>query len=143
MVAKAYQTLKKASEPYTKNGKMYIDVETKGGAIKSVRWYSVEEYNKMYPNDRVKAYFDAKRVFGFDKGYITVFKGVKDFDEEWFKKSPCRFATTFGWYLTSTEEMPKDLPAHLKLEWDEVRTDDNQIKPIDEVKKVILQKFYK
>jgi hypothetical protein len=52
MVAKSYQGLKELSEPFEKNGKMYITIETKSGLSKMVRWYSEREYAKMYPDEK-------------------------------------------------------------------------------------------
>ena len=127
MVAKSYQNLKIISEPFDNNGKLYIRVLTEKGAEKAVRWYSAEEYAKMYPDekkDKTKDpyYKPQKYVLGFDKGYITIFKGYKEeLHEGWFKQSICRFARWWGWYVISTQEVPKDLPTGVtpvKLYWD-------------------------
>ena len=56
-------------------------------------------------------YIPQKYVLGFEKGYITIFRGVKEEHEEWFKQSICRFAKWWGWYVISTQEVPKDLPS--------------------------------
>lgn len=140
MVAKTYQTLRKASEPYEKNKKMYIDVETKKGTIKSVRWYTVDEYNKMYPEAPIKTYKNMKHALGFNNGYITIFKGATKDDEDWFKKSLCRFAKFWGWYVVSTDEVPADKPKHLipyRLRWEDVSTSNEQLKPTEEIKAFI------
>lgn len=141
MVAKTYQTLKKASEPYEKNKKMYIDMETKKGAIKSVRWYTVEEYNKMYPEAQIKVSIDLKHALGFDKGYITIFKGK---DEDWFSNSNCRFHRFWGWYIVSTEEIPDDKPKNIipyHLDWEDVKETDDKLKDEALIKKKIMKLF--
>ena len=125
MVAKSYQGLKELSAPYKHNGKMYITIETKSGNCKDVRWYTEAEYAKLYPNDKFEKaaseyYKTQKYILGFDKGYITIFSGVKPEHEEWFERSICRFARYWGWYVISTEEVPADLPNGVKpvrLDW--------------------------
>ena len=116
LVAKSYQNLTKVGEVFTSSGKNYINVQTKSGSIKQVRVYSESEYAKMYPDiqgDKSKDpyYRPQKYVLGFEKGYITIFRGVKEEHEEWFKQSICRFARWWGWYVISTQEVPKDLPS--------------------------------
>ena len=66
-------------------------------------------------------YKSQKLTLGFDKGYITIFKGVKAVHEEYFKLSICRFAKWWGWYVPSTMEVPTDLPLGVQpvqLFWD-------------------------
>ena len=126
-VAKSYQNLKQLSEPYEHNGKMYVTIETKSGHCKDVRWYNDKEYAKMYPDavpeDKSKDpyYKPQKLVLGFDKGYITIFKGVKPAHEEFFERSVCRLAKWWGWYLPSTMELNEELPLGVqpvRLYWD-------------------------
>jgi hypothetical protein len=133
MVAKSYQNLKQISEPYEKNGRMYIIVEMKSGKQKEVRWYNDNEYAKMYPEERENKvsrakkndpyYLSQKEVLGFQKGYITIFKNTKPEHEEWFRQSICRHTRWWGWYVPSVEEIPADLPAGLepvKLLWEPI-----------------------
>lgn len=128
MVAKSYQGLEIVQGEHKKNGKSYVVVKTKSGGLKEVRWYTDAEYAKMYPDiqgDKSKDpyYRPQKYVLGFEKGYITIFRGVKEEHEEWFKQSICRFARWWGWYLISTEEMPQDLPLGVepvRLDWNMV-----------------------
>lgn len=80
MVAKLYQNLEIVSkEPFWSEGKKYVEVKTSKGAIKVVRWYSDYEYAKLYKEEpdhsKDPFYRTQKSVLGFDKGYITIFKG--------------------------------------------------------------------
>jgi hypothetical protein len=64
-----------------------------------------------------------KDVLGFEKGYITIFKGDTYAVVDWFRERPeCRFHTYWGWYVISTEEVPT-LPAGIEavqLRWEDV-----------------------
>lgn len=120
-VAKSYIELPIVEEPYELNGRMYCKVRKKNGNIQQVRWYTDAEFRKMYPeevkNTRLRT---EKEVFGFEKGYITL---VKTEEIEWLEWSNARFATFFGWYIVSTEEIPEERPDDLKcvrLPWDMV-----------------------
>ena len=84
-VAKSYKELPQCGEPYEKNGRMYIVVECKNGHRKEVRWYTDQEYAKMYPDDAKpsagtgicggKKIRPTKEVLGFKNGYIYILKG--------------------------------------------------------------------
>lgn len=137
MVAKSYQKMKQLGEPFKDKDKMYVKVITEKGNEKTVRWYSDIEYAKMYPDekkDRTKDpyYKPQKYVLGFDKGYITIFRGYKEeIHEEWFRQSICRYARWWGWYVISTEEVPKDLPSGVepvKLFWDPMGNEEEWLK---------------
>lgn len=125
MVAKSYQNLPLVGEPYEVSGRMYVKVQGKSG-IKQIRWYNEREYAKMYPEEKKTVSAELKtqkEVLGFDKGYITIFKGAVEENEEWFKLSKCRYTRWWGWYLISTEEMPEDLPLGVepvRLDWNMV-----------------------
>lgn len=137
-VAKSYKNLIKLSEPFEKNGKMYITIQMKSGLPKEVRAYSADEYFKMYPEEKPhradgkpskakpwdKYYKPQKLVLGFDKGYVTIFKGVNELDkqqDDWFRQSSCCYCRLWGWYLPSTMDVPTDLPNGVKpvrLSWE-------------------------
>ena len=130
-VAKSYQSLPILGEPFEQSGRMYVKVQMKSGKEKTVRSYTEKEYNKMYPatteatGSRAKKddpyYKPQKLVLGFDKGYVWIFRGTIEANEEWFNLSPCRYCRFWGWYLPSTREMPTNIPANLepvKLPWD-------------------------
>jgi hypothetical protein len=124
MVAKSYQSLKQIGEPYTKNGKQYVVVlNEKTGNKREVRWYTDEEYVKYYGNKPDKATKSQKEVFGFDNGYITIFKGDTYSHLEWFRASIAKYNKLWGWAIASTESVPFDLPCGLEpieLQWDQV-----------------------
>lgn len=137
MVAKSYQNMEIVHEPYKKDGRMYVAVKTSKGTVKQVRWYTEAEYAKMYPDekkDKTKDpyYKPQKYVLGFDKGYITIFRGYKEeLHEEWFKQSICRYARWWGWYVISTQEVPNDLPLGVepvKLFWDPMGNEQEWLK---------------
>lgn len=150
MVAKSYQGLKILTEPYKSNKRMYVDIETKAGLTKQIRWYSQSEYEKMYPEDKSDKskdpyYKTQKYVLGFEKGYITIFKNTKEEHEEWFKQSICRFAKWWGWYVPSDKEVPKDLPLGVepvKLYWDPMGNEEEQLQKESVIKAHIYNTLY-
>lgn len=98
----------------------------------------------MYPEvkvDRTKDpyYKSQKMVLGFDKGYITIFKGVTPENEEWFEqKKECRFAKWWGWYVPSTIAVPVDYPEgiqEVKLTWEPMGNEEEWLKDEATVKK--------
>lgn len=137
-VAKSFQNLKQNGEPFMKNKKWYVTVENeKTGTIRNVRWYTDSEYAKMYPDEEKvndtssKYYRSQKYTLGFDKGYVTIFRGVEEKHEEWFRGSICRFARPWGWYVISTQEVPLDLPSGVepvKLFWDPMGNEEEWLK---------------
>lgn len=143
-VAKSYEGLPVVEEEYSKNGRTYCKVRTAKSTVKEVRTYTEAEYNKMYGSvtvsktDSSKTEFNQKKALGFDKGYITIFKGAVDTNEEFFSKSTARYCVAWGWYIVSTEEVP-ELPngvSAVRLNWEDVAANDKTLKPIEEVKKI-------
>lgn len=109
MVAKSYQGLKQAGEPFEENKRMYVFVITKSGTQKKVRWYSDKEYAKMYPGEPTQSSFDERQAFGFgEKGFIWVFPAagdhtdgtMLDFNRE---TKQCQYATHIGWFSKREE----------------------------------------
>ena len=128
-VAKSYQSFPLRCKPYVKNNKQYVKILQKNGGQKEVRWYSDVEYEKMYP-DETKPIKTLKEVLGFNKGYITIFKGNTYDVLEWFQQSIARYHRLFGWYIVSTEEIP-ELPygiTPIQLNWEDIAADDNSLK---------------
>ena len=143
-VAKSFSKLKQFGEPFKENGKMYITVVTEKGNPKIVRWYSESEYARMYPEvkvDRTKDpyYKSQKLVLGFEKGYITIFKGITPENEEWFERNQyCRYARWWGWYVPSTVAVPVDYPKgvqEVKLTWEPMGNEEDWLKDEATVKK--------
>lgn len=150
-VAKSYQSLEIVGDIFVSSGRQYVNVKTKSGALKTVRWYSDAEYRKMYPEapaaDRSADpyYKPQKEVLGFTKGYITIFKGDTYAEIDWFRASIARYARWWGWYIISTEEVPADLPAGIeaiRLPWESVGQDSGELKPESLVKEAVEALIY-
>ena len=121
-VAKSYQNIKIASEPYKVNGRMYVTLETG----RRVRWYTDAEYKKLYGDKPAAAPKTQKEALGFQNGFITIFKGDTFSSIEWFRASVCKYNKIFGWYVPSTEEVPSDIPLGLepiRIDWECVAAD--------------------
>lgn len=151
MVAKSYQKLEIISEPFTSNGKLYVQVKTKNGAAKTVRWYSEKEYLKMYPNsekqekETFRRFKSEKEILGFSKGYITIFKGNIGEDFEYFQRSAARYCRLWGWYFTSNDQLPEDIPEGIEpitLYWNMIGKEDETLKSEDEVIEIVESLIY-
>ena len=152
MVAKSYQNMKQLGVPFKEKGKSYVRVLTQKGTEKVVRWYTEAEYAKMYPDEEKmndtsnKYYRPQKYTLGFDKGYITIFRGAKDEHEEWFRQSICRFAMPWGWYVVSTQEVPANLPSGIepvRLDWEPMGREDEWLREESVVKAHVRQTLLK
>ena len=150
-VAKSYQSLEIVGDIFVSSGRQYVNVKTKSGALKTVRWYSDSEYRKMYPEaiavDRSADpyYKPQKEVLGFTKGYITIFKGDTYAEIDWFRASIARYARWWVWYIISTEEIPEDLPEGIEpiqLPWELVGQEDGNLKPEHLVKEAVESLIY-
>ena len=150
-VAKSYQSLEIVGDIFVSSGRQYVNVKTKSGALKTVRWYSDSEYRKMYPEaiavDRSADpyYKPQKEVLGFTKGYITIFKGDTYAEIDWFRASIARYTRWWGWYIISTEEIPEDLPEGIEpiqLPWELVGQEDGNLKPEHLVKEAVESLIY-
>ena len=127
MVAKSYEKLQQQGEPFKMNGRMYVTVVLKDGRTKDVRWYNDAEYRKLYglvegqPIRRIKT---QKEVLGFEKGYITIYKGATFKDKDFFSEDTnCRYHKIWKWYTISTEHLPFGIPDYItpvKLAWEMV-----------------------
>lgn len=141
MVAKSYQSLEVVGDVYTSQGRQYVQVRTKSGALKQVRWYTEKEYARMYPDEVIENknspyYKTQKEVLGFTEGYITVFKGATFEEKDYFLSIHARYARTWGWYLPSGVEVPEDLPDNIetfRLPWELVGKEDETLKPDAEI----------
>lgn len=131
-VAKSYLDWKTTTEPFKDKGRMYVWVKSPTGVEKKVRWYTKDEWLKMYPE---LAYLmtgektDLKAILGFgEAGYITIYYGDTYANLDWFKAAPeCRYHKVWGWYTPSAEPVSAILPDGVKtaeLTWENV-TDEN------------------
>ena len=140
MVAKSFQSAKQLCEPYSVAGKMYVDIEL-NGKNRRVRWYTEDEYQRMYGEKETKpAFTNQKDALGFQQGYITIFKGDTYAELSWFRQSIARYSKWWGWYVVSTEAVPFDLPCGLepvRLPWELVGNEDGNLKSDDEVEKAV------
>ena len=146
--APSFRDYKRLSEPFCKNGKMYIKVEhpnTKNS--RDVRWYSDIEYAKNYGKQEKKDGFDnLRKVRGFERGPILCVRNVRGpADEAWLGASTARYAVGVGWHFISTDILPDDAPIHFKyvpLGWNEARDgDDRHMKSPNELASMISEKL--
>lgn len=138
MVAKSFQNMTQLGEPYIVNGRTYVKVRNEStGAERQVRWYSENEYFKMYPEERSSLEMKSQKdVLGFTLGYITIFKGNIEDNLEWFEESNARFCRWWGWYVISTEEIPADLPQDVQsfqIKWEQVGNPNGLLKSETEI----------
>lgn len=131
--APSFKDYKRLSEPFAKNGKMYIKVEHPNTHnARDVRWYTDAEFAKNYGKQEKKddGWDGLKHARGFDNGPILVIRNVRGpADEEWCKASCARYAVGIGWHIVSTDEFPADAPEHFKyvlLGWNEFRLGDDR-----------------
>lgn len=137
MLAPSFQAFVIVKDQYTKNGKLYVDVQNpKTKTIRSVRWYSDSEYARAYgkkslptdskePGDGVDAAWEfyhnpegspgLQKAMGFSDGPILVIRGNRSNDESYLRASVARYAVGIGWYIASTDELPSDVPANFKF----------------------------
>lgn len=148
-VAKSFQSFEMLTEPYIVSGKQYVKVRNpKTGTERQVRWYSVSEFEKLYPEmvqSQDTFHNIQKEALGFTKGYITIFKGDTHAHIDWFRASIARYARWWGWYIISTEEIPDDLPdgiEPIQLPWDLVGNDDGKLKPEHLIKEAVESIIY-
>lgn len=150
MVAPSFQNFTKMSEPFEKNGRMYIDVKNDiTGKIRTVRWYTDSEFKKTFGKKLAVAEDTGSDVIkhcrGFDDGPIIAIRDNKDEDEEWLRASVARYMMGTRWYFASTDALPIDAPEHFKyivIYWDEVKDgDDRHVKPPEHWAKLIEKKL--
>ena len=143
-VAPSFTNFEMLTDPYEVSGKMYVRVRNpKTGTERQVRWYSNEPKSKSPAVNK----FDRtqKEVLGFEKDYITIFKGDTYAHLDWFRASIARYAKWWGWYIISTDEIPEDLPDGLetiRLPWSAVGNDNGELKPEGVIQKEIEALIY-
>ena len=147
MVAKTYQFLPIISEPYTINGRQYIQVRDKSGNSKQVRWYSEAEYKRMYPAATAtdipnKVTKSQKEVLGFSNGYITIFKGDTYPYKDFLHAAGARYTRHWGWYFGSWQDELPEIPSTLtpiQLPWEVVGLETGFLKDDKEVENEVLR----
>ena len=108
MVAKSYQKIGWTGEPFKENGKMYILLNNG----KKARWYSVEEYKKLYPNDPIPeeddiGSYDFRRGLGFgDRGFVYIFQGDTFPHKDELYEAKARYHNFWGWYIIEGIDCP-------------------------------------
>lgn len=142
-VAKSYAKMSLIGEPFQENGRMYVYVAAPKGQ-KKVRWYSEAEYKRMYPEAQTTTTFNARHAFGFDNGYITLYKGrnVRDWAED--DRTNIWYNTIFGYYTPGRLILPS-LGADItpvSLKWEDIAAHDDVMKPYEEVQKIVSSLIY-
>lgn len=148
MVAPSFQDYEKVSEVYEENKKKYIDVKNPNtGKVRKVRFYTEEEYAKVFPKTMPKKKAqeseimkNLRQVRGFSLGPIQVVYGNIEENELFLRDSNARWACGIGWYFVSEENIPM-LPNGLKyipLYWEEAK--DIIFKP-EQLEKIIKEKI--
>ena len=140
------------SEPFEKNGKLYIKIKHKNtGNLRDARAYTAEEHAKIYgrsntaASDSKPAFGSQKGPLGFEKGYITVILGNTEPYKIWLKENKARYCRFWGWYIISTDELPTEIPSELKLvtlNWSDVGQDNGYLKPEKEVETILNKILY-
>lgn len=141
-----------STEPYEVSGRLYVRVRhPKTRNERQVRWYSDKEYTKLYPEipvvNEVESIYTRpqKDVLGFEKGYITIFKGDEEVHTEWFQESIARYARWWGWYIVSSAEVPSNIPAGLtpiRLDWEKVGNAEGKLNPEPQIKRAVDELLY-
>lgn len=139
-VAKTYTNFKIEGEIFRENNKSYVNIITPKG-LKKVRWYTETEYRRMYPNESIKVDndFNAKHAFGFDNGYITLYKGARV--KEWAENNRTNiwYNLLFGYYTPGKLDLPTidaDIEP-IRLNWEDICANNTQLKSDEEVQKYV------
>lgn len=148
-VAKSFKTFEQLCEPYLSSGRMYTQVRNpKTGTVRTVRWYTEQEYIKMYPEEKTEIVTfrkNQKTVLGFEKGYITIFKGKIEENLPFFEENEVfRYARFWGWYVISTEEVPT-LPqgiTPIQLPWEMVGNPEGILKNEEKISVAVESLLY-
>lgn len=145
-VAKSYRDAEVLCSPYIMNGRKYVNIKTASGFEKRVRYYTEQEYFKMYGEHFTPVVpISEKEKMGFAAGYITIFKGNTYPYKDWFKDNGARFNKTFNWFFASDVEWPEDeVPEDLEplqIPWEAV-SKDNHALPESEMRAYVESLMY-
>ena len=151
MVAKSFQGLPIVGEVYTVGKNSYINVLTKKGVEKRVRWYTVDEYCKLYPDaDRKQIMREndpywkpLKEVLMGTAGFVWVLEGdPTPYLEELRASKYIWYNNWFGWYIKGEEDesivdAAREWFVLHRLDWGEVSIDDDTLTSTDVISKVM------
>lgn len=146
MVAKSFQNLEQVGDVFKENGRAYVNVRTAKGTLRKVRWYSDEEYVRLYPTtpqerDTKSPYYrPLKDVLGFIDGTITIYAGDCESERDWFIANHAQFNTYWGWFFPSSVPVPDTYPSSLRpitLFWENFFFDPDHIKPASVIEELI------
>ena len=154
MVAKTYQGLPFVGEVYTVGKNSYINVLTKKGVEKRVRWYTVDEYCKMYPDaDRKQIMREndpywkpLKHILMGTTGFVWVLEGdPTPYLEELRASKYIWYNCYFGWHIKG--DQPEEIVTAASewfvihpLTWEEVSLDEDTLRSFEEVSAVVNKK---
>ena len=144
------------------DGTMCYGCRGSGVKFMNVRWYTESQRAAMdkaaekraekraaIQAERAAARINSRHAFGFDEaGYITIYKGDSNVLKTWLYDHrneetgylAARFNMIFKWYTPSKMEVPTDLPegiTPIRLNWDDVKINDIEMKPNEEVTKYV------
>lgn len=149
MVAKTFQNLEQVGEPFESGGKMYINVRSKNGNVRRVRWYDIAEYIKMYPDtprEEIDPYYKSmRRVLFDDYDFVWLVKGDYEDKIDLLELNPyvC-YHTYWGWFVRNCA--PQDIIEGIKeqfevekLYWKDIFVDDNTLKDKAVVEKIVKE----
>ena len=132
MVAKSYQKIGWTGQPFKENGKMYVLLNNG----KKARWYSNEEYKKLYPNEPIPEVEDIetynfRKGLGFgDRGYLWIFQGNTYDVKDELHAAGARYHKMWGWYMVEGLDCPTISGlTPIKLEYNKIAVSDTQLKP--------------
>ena len=145
-VAPSFQNFEFLSDPFIENNKTYIKVRNpKTGTVRTVRWYEDKTKTITVTPPIITKKNPQKNALGFQKDYVTIFKGNTELYTDWFNSFNARYCKWWGWYIVSTEEIPFDLPAELTpvaLPWSFVGDDKGCLKSDESIKTMVESLLY-
>lgn len=139
-LAPSYANYTILTEPYAKNGKMYVTIQHPNtGNQRAAICY--DEAGKPLKPNADGGFSGLKEARGFADGPIFVVVGA-DFEDAECRASAARYAEGMGWYfLTRAARIPgRD---YVRLEWEECSIDERHMRPAEELAQLIKEKANK
>lgn len=132
MVAKSYQKIGWTGEPFKENGRWYVLLNNG----KKARWYSSEEYHKLYPNDPIPeeeamGEYNFRKGLGFgDRGYVYIFRGDTFPHKDELHAAGARYHSLWGWYIIEGIDVPViEGIEPIPLYYNDISISDTRLKP--------------